>query len=88
MAFRREAEDETRSTTTFELPRSHARLQLFLKDTADAEHSLSSAEDNRTSANYDKIFSMVTFNTDRSHGLVKCAENPAASLRSTSAFIP
>ena len=37
-------------------------------------------KDNRTNADYDKSFSMVEFNTDRSHGLVKCAENPAASL--------
>ena len=30
-------------------------------------------EDNRTNADYDKSFSMVEFNTDRSHSLVKCA---------------
>jgi len=29
---------------------------------------------------------MMAFNTDGSHGLVTCAENPAASLRSTICF--
>jgi hypothetical protein len=37
---------------------------------------------------YDRTFSMAAFKVEKSHGLVKCAENPAAMLRSMSDRIP